>query len=245
MAMLPSADPNQVLFETQIVEENGVVMRDGNRLGNRVTFGEPYACDLAAYFAAEKRQLAYPITDQLGSYDFWLLRLVCTLHPSGRLRVRWFELQVNLVYPPALPQNARMLNRKGATLLSSSRSEQPTVFALYPSKVVDEVDIEHTVEISPELQIAPYKLAGKDAITAKYKQVHPKLRAFHDGPSRCYWRFEPGKSRGVEEGDRELDLVVRKRRGTLARAEIAISGEGWEFGIFPQPLSADPQHLYF
>jgi hypothetical protein len=256
MPILTGSDPARVLFETQLVEEDtgdpSDPYRKQRRTGNRITCNEPVAYDLLAAYRATNREPAFEIVCQLDQYEFWLLRLSCTLHPDALSYISSFDVNVSFVYPSALPPAALMLNPAGLTLLSQADPsvpfEYPIAYTLYPELIVDEVEVEHTREISPELEfgeVVSVKLSGKEAVTTKYKKMYPRIRAYGKRRGECYWRFTPGNGNKVEEGDKDLDLIVRKRRGALVRAEVAIEGQGWQFGVFPKDIPADKRQVYF
>jgi hypothetical protein len=235
---IPSTDPTKVLFETQLVEESDRgATRTGQQLGNRVTFGIPSIYDLAALFEESGKKLPFDFRNQLGDYELRLIRLVCTLHVEPRSAVSWIEIHVAL--------NEEGLTSPGGIAVGDP-ADPPLVYDLYPIAVTDKVQVEHLTKIAPTLKFKEVEAAvGEDALTLRYERLEPRITAFGKGEQAAYWKFTPGSADRVSEGIKEMDLIVRKRRGTRGRATIRIQGRGRRWGIFPESVSNSDQQFHF
>ena len=248
MSLLPATNPANTLFETQLIEEApSDPHRKGRRLGNRITCGVPVAYDLAALYADMDRQLPFEVRTQLDQYQFWLLRLVCTLHSEPGSAVSWADFAVTFAHRPEIPEMAVILSEIGTiAIVLVDPAEPPIAYDLYPKRVTDKAQVEHTVEISPSLEFGEISVGlGKDALTLKYEELHPRITAYGKRESEIYWRFAPGTGNKVEEGIKEMDVIVRKRRGAAVQGTIRIKGRGWRWGIIPDPVAIDRQQFYF
>lgn len=240
LAPIPSADPIRLLFETQLLEENeesyAGPSRDGQRLGSRVSFGMPSVHDLAALFADDGKQLPYDFKTQLAQYEFQLVRLVCTLHVAPRSEVSWIEIHVALAEDGAGPPRR---------ITPGDPADPPLVYDLYPMAVTDQVQVDHSMKIAPTLKFKEVEASiGEDALTLRYERLEPRITAFGKGEQTSYWRFTPGLADQVPPGIKEMDMIVRKRRGTRVRATVRIHGRGRRWGIFPGPVSDNDQQFH-
>lgn len=235
LEMIPAADPNQVLFEARLIEESDAgPTRDGQRLGSRVSFGVPSIHDLAALFADSGKTLPYDFKTQLAQYEFQLVRLVCTLHVAPRSEVSWIEIHMALADDGAPPRG----------IATADPADPPLVYDLYPIAVTDKVQVDHCTKIAPTLKFKEVQASiGEDALTLRYERLEPKITAFGKGEQASYWRFTPGLEDRVPAGIKEMDLIVRKRRGTKVRATVRIQGRGRRWGIFPDPVSDNDQQF--
>ncbi|GEM_PF-1380111 len=248
MSLLPATNPANVFFETQLIEEAPAKpYREGRRLGNRITCGVPVAYDLAALYADVGRELPFEVRTQLDQHEFWLLRLVCTLHIEPGSAVSWADFAVTFAHHPEIPQTAVILNEIGTTVIVLvDPADPPIAYDLYPKQVTDKVQVEHTVEISPSLKFGEISVSpGKDALTLKYEKLYPRITAHGKRESEIYWRFTPGTGSKVEEGIKEMDVIVRKRQGVAVQGTIRITGRGRRWGIIPDPVALDRQQFYF
>jgi hypothetical protein len=239
-ATIPGADPNQLLFETRLIEEAeesyAGPTRDGQRLGSRVSFGMPAIHDLAALFTDGGKQLPYDFKTQLAKYEFQLVRLVCTLHVAPRSEVSWIEIHVALAEDGAAPPRG---------IATGDPADPPLVYDLYPMAVTDKVQVEHSTKIAPTLKFKEVQASiGEDALTLRYERLEPRITAFGKGEPTSYWRFTPGLNNHVPAGIKEMDMIVRKRRGTRVCATVRIQGRGRRWGIFPDPVSDNDQQFH-
>lgn len=225
MTIIQPVDPDDVWFETSLLEEKESEERDERRSGTRFSFGRPIAYNLETLYAGVNRSLGSEIRQQLSHYEFWLLRLVCTLHPKPHSAVHWFEFHIAFEDTPSL---------------SADPADPPIAYSLHPNKVEDSVAVSETIEIAPSLEFQGVVASiGKAGVEMKYKTFHPKITAFGERQSHCYWRFTTGVSDKVQEGDKEMDVIVRKRRGTAVLARISAEGKGQIWGFIPAKLKQD------
>jgi hypothetical protein len=240
---IPAADPTRVRFTTELIEQadavggealpletSEAVRGEGLRHGNRISFGDPAVHDLAALWRESPGGLPQDLRRQSGSYEFWLLRLVCTLHPSPGSAVDWFELHIALgdVRPDADP------------------ADPPLVYDLYPTAVTDRVEVRHTAKLAPSLEFMAAKASlGEDALTLCYQRLEPRITAFGRLEQEAYWRFAPGAGAQVSEGIKEVDLVVRRRRGARVQANVTVKGRGRWWGVFANPPQVSDQRFEF
>jgi len=235
---IPATDPTQILFETCLTEEsvNEEPTRDGQRLGNRVTFGIPSVYDMAALFEAERKKLPYDFKAQLGDYEFRLVRLVCTLHVEPGSAVSWIEVHLALAEDGSSTTGG---------IVVCDPADPPLVYDLYPISVTDKVQVEHLAKIAPTFKFKEVEASiGEDALTLRYERLEPRITAFGKGEQSSYWRFTPGLADWVPEGIKEMDIIVRKRRGRRVRATVQIKGRGRRWGFFPDPVSDNDQQFH-
>lgn len=237
MILIPPADPGRIQFETELIEQAGPASRTGQRLGNRISFGEPRVHDLAELCREGVVAAALEWRREGGAHEFWLLRLVCTLHPCADAKVDWFEVHIAL-------REARPGGLAGID--TSDPADPPLVHDLYPSAVADTVQVEHTARIAPSLKFMEVTASpGEDSLALRYRQLEPRITAFGRLEPEAYWRFTPGAGTSVAEGIKEMDLIVRRRRGTRVAATVRVEGRGRRWGVFPRPPQPDDQRFEF
>lgn len=226
--LIQPADPDAVAFETQMTEDpSAPVTRDGRRLGNRITFGEPVVHDLEALWALMGSGPPFEVRGQLAAYEFWLVRLVCTLHLADNSAVSWFEVRVRFADDGAGARSA----------LASDPADPPVAYDLFPLHVTDEVELEHTNKISPSFKFQNVTASlGEDALTLRYRRLEPRITAFGKLESSIYWRFTPGAQSEVAEGIKEMDVIVRRRRKRRVAATVLVEGRGRKWGLLPAPV---------
>jgi hypothetical protein len=235
MAEIPSAKAAGVRFEINLLEEADGTRRSGLRRGNRISFGAPAIYDLLALLAANGAEVPYDLRRERDRYEFWLLRLACTLHPSPGSALSWFDLQVALEEAAA-----------GTGLDETDPADPPLAYDLYPSEVTDKVRVQHTARIAPRLEFEEVTASlGEDALTLRYQRLEPRITAFGKREQRAYWRFAPGAGHHVAEGIKEMDLIVRRRRGTRVRATLLVAGRGLLWGVLTNPPQLADQRFEF
>jgi hypothetical protein len=225
--IIPAADPTDVLFETQLIEETPAgAMRSGRRVGSRLTFGQPAVYDLVELFHGRKQEPGFEIRSQLDRYEFRLVRLAATLHVEAHSAVSWFEVHVQFANAGALP---------GGDVI---------VHDLYPLNVDDKVDIDRTAKISPSLKFGEVSASiGEAGLTTKYVRLEPKITAYGKREPKVYWRYTPGSGSEVAGGVKEMDLIIRRPRGVSVRATIQAKGSGRQWGIFSDSVASEQQQF--
>ena len=234
MLEIPSADLEQQWFETFLIDpprgENG----GDRRRGNRVSFGLPMTRSLELLLSDAGIKPPFEIRLQQERYDFWLIRLVCSLHPAQGSTMRWLEVKVELSDVPA------------GELTMIDTADPPLVFDLSPENVSTPVTVERRASISPEIEFKSVSAAvGEVGLILKYQQLKPQIIAFGKRESAAYWRYTPGTEGNVPEGIKEMDLIVRRRKNTQTRVTVTVDGRSQGWGIFPAPLQLDDQRFTF
>ncbi len=249
MTLIPALDSEQILFETHVKEESpSEPHRKGLHVGNRLTCALPVALDLIEFYAESNQQLPPDIKLQTQEYEFWLLRLGWTLHPASHASVDWVEFRVETGYytfiPASIPRN-HLLRHFDETISSPDAGiGLPVAYDLYPVKVTDEKQIEQTVKLSPSLKFQGVSVSpGEAGIAVKYKQLCPKITAYGGGEAEFYWRFLPGTGDTVEEGFKEMDVILKKKRNTIVGGKILMKGKGTKWGIIPD--NEEPEATMF
>lgn len=256
MTLVPSVDFNEVFFETSL-REKGLAEpeRKGLHVGNRLTCTPPRALNLVELHAQSEQKLPADIQLQTEEYEFWLLRLGWTLHPASHATIDWAEFGVKLGYFTFIPENTphdHLLHKFNENIIPPGENIGfPIAYDLYPTSITDEKQVEKTVKFSPSLKFKDASgteiggSIGETGCVVKYKQLYPKITSYGNGSAEFYWKFLPGPgNHSVDGGDKELDVIVRKKRNTIVGATIRMKGRGTKLGFITKNETPEATVVY-
>ena len=246
MPELVSANPSDVIFESHLVANAGTT-REKQSIGSRVTCGRPIAYNLLELYAAKEETLPANIRLELETYDFWLIRMVCTLHEKRGSSIADMRFKVDFIYES--PSDADILLNHGikdVSLPETVVGDMPMAYDLSPADVKDETAVTATSTITANFSFGDIGTElGKDEVTLNYKQHKPRITAFGKHESHIYWRFRPGNARAVETGIKEMDAIIRKHRDAPVKGQIHVEGRGRQWGIFRTTATYRGHEFYF
>ena len=168
------------------------------------------------------------IRSQADCYDFWLVQMVFTLAVERGYTLDWMELGVKLTHPGRVP----------STAVVASRPCSRDPFRTKPRSTADclrPVPAAHSgqggrrkkVDGRTALEFEKVKVGlGEAGLTVKHTEPVPTVVGYNKRQPDPYWRFDKGRSRGVEPGIKEMKLIVRSHRNRPTRGRCGSMGTG-------------------
>jgi len=231
--IIERASPSQVQFETRLSEQVSATAErgegGGRGRGNRLTCGVPRIFDLADLYAGLDKAPSPELAKEMESHEFWLVRLVFTLHDARSSAVSWLEFHVALDYLVGTPDGAA----------PAFPSSSPIVHDLFPLRETDKVKAKRTNQLSAKLTFEPIaEGSAESALVLEYERLIPIITAYGKRESAVYWRFLPGAAgNAVQPGIKEMDMIVRRDPGRRVQCTIEVRGAGRRWGLFPDSVA--------
>jgi hypothetical protein len=245
MFEFPAVDDQRQFADVYLVEDDAArrveerrVDRDGLRTV-RVTLGEPLVLPLRETVSKGLLKLSPEAAIAAQGYDFVLLRLVVNVHPSANFGAALIDVKLELEHeatdPPALP-----------VVSLQDTAAPPIAYDLSPRSVTDEVEAEASRSLSPTLKFDKVEASlGSVGLTLKDKRLEPVITAYGVREREAGWRFDRGvRGRYVAAGAKELDAVIRRRRGAPGRCHVSVSGQGTGGFLRPRPDVTPQRHAF-
>jgi hypothetical protein len=195
-----------------------------------VTIGRPEVWPAAE---ALENVVGQKWTPPLGSADYWLLRLACTLHdPAGR---------------PTITEATQTLYLRPRD--ASAGENAVYAYSLFPDWLSVEDEAEFSISLGPELKFAGgVEIKGGElGATIQYRKVFPAIQSYGAGEPTPYWIFKAHAAHPLD-GSQFVYAVVTAgvlARGVRASVELTTTVQT-RFGVvrFGLPETAHA-HLGF
>jgi hypothetical protein len=248
--------PNRddLLFKLEIIDQKAPVRRSGDARQPDICLScaIPVAVNLFEKYADWGERVPFELRSQSANFDFWLLQMIFTLEAKKSYSVEWMDIGVDLDHPARVPSSAKIISdTTPGAVFGHLPTDEAVAYDLYPQRVVETVEFERALEISPEIELSlvdavKAKIApGKAELRVKHTEPRPVVTAFRKGQSKPYWQFRPGAATHVQTGDNELKMIVRACKGKPVCGTVWVKGRGTRF-IFPKTIAGpDKPEFYF
>jgi hypothetical protein len=174
---------------------------------NRVLIGTPQAIDILHNWPADER-VQSEIEALWGDWDFYSVRLACSLVPDRRCRFTWVRLGMTLESDPP----------------SVSGEQDVVAFDLFPRNVGTTRTYHRSFKITPALKFAFGEVSASGGIEQDVVSYEPEIDSsglLTDTPT---WTFTAPARPGLT-GSKELFLILKKPKLGGVRAKFAIGAE--------------------
>jgi hypothetical protein len=193
-----------------------------------VSIGQPETWPLQELYPP--RKLPRPIRTKLSQADFYLVRLSCSFRPvHEESRVEWARF-------------------RAALLPHASTGAQPIAFDLYPQQVMQEVNRQVKVTLSPMLKFQELEASlGSAEFGFEYAEQVPLISATPGAGFDPSWDYGAGPKREVL-GTKWMYLLVKAPKGMTGgralldlEADVLVRGVRLPVVFWRQQEQAAPQ----
>jgi hypothetical protein len=189
-----------------------------------VSIGRPEAVSLAGAFPP--KDLSPFVRAQFRAYDFYLVRLACSLRPAQH---------------GAQIDRARFL----VLLLRGKDGQQPVAFDAHPIAVTQKVQRDVKVSLSPSLKLEEVEASlGQIENSFSYSELHPLVTMLGIGEVLTEWEYRA--ARGIRlQGTKLMHLVVKAPKGmqpgeAVLRMIAYVKGSPFPLIARTEEVMADP-----